>query len=141
MGNPISLFLFGLCLAELRAELDGPVWAGLGGEGAAVGLGDAAGQGEADAEAAGAARLVGAVEPVKELPQLLRLQRLAGVDGAEHERAAVPVQEEGDGRLRQGVLDRVVQQDGAELADGVFIAAEGKSGSMSSSRLCPAASA
>ena len=84
---------------------------------------DRAGNGQPDAIAAGfgIARTVGAVEPVEQVLQLLLTDRL---DGVEHRKVPCPAllfQHHADLAARIRILDRVVQQDGDQLADHFLV--------------------
>ena len=97
-----------------------------------VALGDAAGDGQADAEAAGAAAGgVGPIEAVKQLAWVQLRGGVAPVGGGEHHPPAALGQGEGDGRAGQGVFDGVVQEDGHQLPQGVFVPGVDKAGTIS----------
>ena len=116
-----------LPLPQLRREHDLPRLRALGPDEAVVSLGNAPGDGEPHTEAAvGGAGLIRPIEPVKELLCLPLSQRRTGIAAPQDDTPFSLLQHKPDGRLRQGILHGVIQQDRHQLPHGVLVAAVGK---------------
>ena len=84
-------------------------------------LDNAARDGKPDAEAAGRPGGIRAVKAVEQLIQFLPIQVFAAVGGADDHTLFILFQRKGDRRALRRVFDGVIQQDGDQLPEGVFV--------------------
>lgn len=109
-------------LSELGDEFDA-LAVELRADAALVPFGDRARDGKPDAKAAaGGARCVRAIKAVEELAGIQPVLTRAAVGCAQYDAVPRLFQRDGDAGALCGVFDRIVEQNGDELAHRVFVA-------------------